>query len=114
VAPLWRDIRKSLMSIIVFILLGLAVCGFTHGLFNGTRIAVMVDLCTGVIGAVIAGSLFNHIAVTGAARLNITSALVAALTGAVVLLAACHAMFRETRSTRIPASIPRTKRRWLF
>jgi uncharacterized membrane protein YeaQ/YmgE (transglycosylase-associated protein family) len=88
--------RMSLMSIIVFILLGLAVCGFTHGLFNSTRIAVRLDLCMGVIGAVIAGSLFNHIAATSAARLHPTSALVAALTGAVVLPAACHAMFRET------------------
>jgi uncharacterized membrane protein YeaQ/YmgE (transglycosylase-associated protein family) len=96
VCPLPRDIRKSLMSIIVFILLGLAVCGFTHGLFNSTRIGVTADLCMRVIGAIIAGSLFNHIAAAGAARLNPTSALVAALTGAVVLPAACHAMFRET------------------
>ena len=85
------------MSCIVFILLGLAVCGFTYGLFNCTRIAVMVDLCMGVIGAVIAGSLFNHIAATGAARLNTTSALVAALTGAVLLIAACHAVFRASK-----------------
>ena len=96
-SPLSRDTRKNVVSAIVFILLGLAVCGFTHALFNSTRILFMVDLCMGVIGAVIAGSLFNHIAATGAARLNITSALVAALTGAVVLLAACHALFRASK-----------------
>jgi len=50
----------------------------------------------GIIGAIIAGWLFNHIAAAAAARLNPTNALVAALTGAVMLPAACHAMFRET------------------
>jgi uncharacterized membrane protein YeaQ/YmgE (transglycosylase-associated protein family) len=104
------------MSIIVFILLGLAVCGFTHGLLDSTRIAAMVDLCMGVIGAVIAGALFNHIAATGAARLNTTSALVAALTGAVVLLAACHAMFRASKwrsaSAPRPESTVRTATPW--
>ena len=54
-SPLSRDTRKNLVSVIVFILLGLAVCGFTHALFNSTRILFMVDLCMGVIGAVIAG-----------------------------------------------------------
>jgi len=39
----------------------------------------------GIIGAIIAGWLFNHIAAAAAARLNPTNALVAALTGAVML-----------------------------
>lgn len=96
--PLPRAVRKRLMSIVVFILLGVAVCGFTHGLFNinSTRISVTADLCMGIIGAIIAGWLFNHIAAAAAARLNPTNALVAAITGAVMLPAACHAMFRET------------------
>jgi uncharacterized membrane protein YeaQ/YmgE (transglycosylase-associated protein family) len=58
----------------------------------------------GVIGAVIAGLLFNHIAATGAAQLNIASALIAALTGAAVLLATCHA-FRDTRYRRRDTAI---------
>ena len=55
------------MSCIVFILLGLAVCGFTH-------------------------ALFNHIGATGAAVVSITDAFVAAVTGAIGLLAARQQM----------------------
>ena len=90
------------MSCIVFILLGLAVCGFTHALFNSSRIAVIVDLGVAVIGAVTAGALFNHIAATGAAVVSITDAFVAAVTGAVGLLAAYHATLRQAtlRCTR--------------
>ena len=87
----------DLMSFIVFILLGLAVCAFTHAVFNRRPSAVIVNLGVGVMGAVTAGSLFNHVAATGAARLSITDALVAAITGAVVLLAACHATLRWMR-----------------
>jgi hypothetical protein len=85
------------MSFIVFILLGLAVCGFTHALFNTSRIAVIVNLGMAVIGAVTAGALFNHIAATGAAVSSITDALVAAVTGAVGLPAAYHATLRCMR-----------------
>jgi hypothetical protein len=92
------------MSFIVFILLGLAVCGFTHALFNTTRRAVMVDLGVAVIGAVMAGALLNHIAATGAGVLGITDALVAAGTGAVGLVAASHATLRCTRYSRHRAS----------
>ena len=88
------------MSLIVFILLGLAVCGFTHALFNRRPSAVMVNLGVSVMGAVMAGSLFNHVAATGARVLSITDALVAAVTGAVVLLAAFHATLRWTRYRR--------------
>jgi len=95
---------RDLMSFIVFILLGLAVCGFTHALFNMTRRTVMVDLGVAVIGAVMAGALFKHIAATGAAVSNITDALVAAVTGAVVLIAAYHAALRCKRYRRRHAS----------
>lgn len=85
------------MSFIVFILLGLAVYGFTHALFNTPRMAVMVDLAVAVIGAVLAGALFNHIAATGAVVWSISDALVAAVTGAIGLLATYHATLRRTR-----------------
>jgi hypothetical protein len=103
---LWKRVStlarhpQDLMSFIVFILLGLAVCGFTHALFNTARMAVMVDLGVAVIGAMMAGALFNHIAATRAAVLSITDALVAAVTGAVGLLAAYHATLRCTRYRR--------------
>jgi len=54
----------------------------------------MVNIGVGVVGAVMAGSLFNHVAATGAAVLSISDALVAAVTGAVVLLAGYHATLR--------------------
>lgn len=91
-----RATSADRMSFVIFILLGLAVCGFTHALFNTSRMAVMVDLGVAVIGAVMAGALFNHIAATGAAVLSITDALVAAVAGAVGLLAAYHAALRCT------------------
>jgi hypothetical protein len=78
------------MSIVVFIFLGLIADP-----------GVMLYFGWDVIGAVIAGSLFNHIAATGLAGLTIASALVA-LTAVAALLAASHAMFRDTRYRRDP------------
>jgi len=91
---------QDLMSFIVFILLGLAVCAFTHAVFSRRPSAVIVNLGVGVMGAVMAGSGFNHVAATGAAVLSITDALVAAITGAIVLLAAYHATLRWTQYRR--------------
>lgn len=87
------------MSIVVFVLLGLAVCGFSHELLSRSGIGITVDLCLGVIGAVAAGSFFNRIVETSAGR-NVTCALVVALTGAVVLLAVYHFTVHETRYRR--------------
>jgi len=92
------------MSIVVFILLGLIAGYVALGLFKSTGKGVVADFGLGVIGAVIAGSLFNHIAATGAAELNIASALVAALTGAAVLLATSHT-FRDTHYRRRDTAI---------
>jgi uncharacterized membrane protein YeaQ/YmgE (transglycosylase-associated protein family) len=87
------------MSIIVFIFLGLIAGYIARGLFKSTGKGMMLDLGLGVAGAVIVGSLFSHIAATGAARLNSATALVAALTGAAALLATFHGL-RDTRSRR--------------
>ena len=87
------------MSIVVFILLGLIAGYVALGLFKSTGKGVVLDFGLGVIGAVIAGLLFSHTAATGAAELNIASALVTALTGAAVLLATPHAI-RDTRYSR--------------
>ena len=80
------------MCIVVFILLGLIAGYVALGLFKSTGQGGALDIGLGVIGAVIAGLLFNHVAATGAGELNIASALVAALTGAAVLLATSHAL----------------------
>ena len=79
------------MSTIVFVLLGIAACGFTRGLFNSTPGGVLLDLCLGAIGAVAAGSLFNYYIGASSAKLYIASGLVA-ISGAALLLAAYHAV----------------------
>jgi uncharacterized membrane protein YeaQ/YmgE (transglycosylase-associated protein family) len=76
----------------VFILLGLIAGYVALGLFKSAGKAVVFDFGLGVIGAMIAGSLFNHFAARTAAGVDVASGLVAALTGAVVLLAGCHIM----------------------
>lgn len=78
------------MSILIFVLIGFAACGFTRGLFNSTLGGLLLDLCLGVIGAVSAGSLFNYYVGVRIAQLYIASGLIA-ISGAALLLAACHA-----------------------
>ena len=78
------------MSTVVFVLIGMAACGFTRGLFNTTLSGFLLDLCLGVIGAVAAGSLFNYYIGVKIAQLYIASGLIA-ISGAALLLAACHA-----------------------
>lgn len=80
------------MFILVFILLGLVAGYVAVGLFKSTGKGIVLDFGLGVIGAVIAGALFSHIAAPGAAGLNTASALVAALTGAAALLATFHGL----------------------
>lgn len=79
------------MSTVVFVLIGIAVCGLSRRLFNSTLGGFVRDLCLGVIGAVAAGSLFNHYIGVSIAQLYIASGLVA-ISGAALLLAAYHAV----------------------
>ena len=83
------------MSIIVFILLGVATCAFSCKLFNNAGAGITVDLCLGVIGAVIAGLVFNKFGTTDAAGL-----ITVGIAGATVPLAAYHAGVGEPRSRR--------------
>ncbi len=76
------DIGRCLMSIIVFILLGVAACTFSRKLLNSTGVGVTVDVCLGVIGAVIAGLLFKEIGTTDASGL-----IMVGIAGATVPLA---------------------------
>ena len=84
------------MSITVFILLGLISGYVALGLFKSTGKDAVLDFGLCVLGAVIAGSFFSHTAATDAAGLSVANALVAALTGAAVPLAASHA-FHDMR-----------------
>jgi uncharacterized membrane protein YeaQ/YmgE (transglycosylase-associated protein family) len=79
------------MSTALFILIGIAACGFTRGLFNSTLGGLLLDLSLGVIGAVAAGSLFNFYVGVEIAQLYVASGLVA-ISGAALLLAAYHAV----------------------
>jgi uncharacterized membrane protein YeaQ/YmgE (transglycosylase-associated protein family) len=87
------------VPIIVCIFLGLIAGYIAHGVSKSTGKGVVLDLVLGVAGAVIAGSLFTHIAATGSAGFNTASALVAALAGAAALLATFHGL-RDTRYRR--------------
>jgi uncharacterized membrane protein YeaQ/YmgE (transglycosylase-associated protein family) len=78
------------MSTIVFVLIGIAACGFTRRLCDSTLGGAGLDLCVGVIGAVAAGSLFNYYTGASIIQLYVASGLVA-ITGAALLLAAYHA-----------------------
>jgi uncharacterized membrane protein YeaQ/YmgE (transglycosylase-associated protein family) len=80
------------VPIIVFIILGLIAGYVARGLFKSTGKGVVLDLGLGVAGAVLVGSLFDHIAATGTAGLDTATALVAALTGAAALLATFHGL----------------------
>jgi uncharacterized membrane protein YeaQ/YmgE (transglycosylase-associated protein family) len=78
--------------IVVFIFLGLIAGDVAVGLFKSTGKGVVWDLGLGVVGSVLVGWLFSHIAATGAAGLNTAIALVTALTGAAALLATFHGL----------------------
>ena len=78
------------MSTVVFVMIGLAACGFTRGAFNSTLHGLLLDLCLGVIGALAAGLLFNYCVGAATVQLYVASGLVA-IAGAAALLAAYHA-----------------------
>jgi len=85
--------------IVVFIFLGLIAGYGALGLFKSTGKGFVFDCGLGVIGAVVVGSLLEHIAATGTAGLNAATALAAALAGAAALLATFHGL-RDMRYRR--------------
>ena len=93
------------MSIVVFILLGLTAGYVALGIFKSTGKDVVLDFALGVTGAAIAGSTFSHFAARSAAGVDVASALVAALTGPVVLLAACHTILDRKDGVRRRVSV---------
>lgn len=82
----------GVMSIIVFILLGVAAFCFSHRLFNSTGVGAIVGLCLGVTGAVIAGVLCSRLGARDAAVLTIVG-----ISGATLPLAVYRTGFREPR-----------------
>ena len=87
------------MVIVVFILLGLIAGYVARGLFTSVKTSVVFDFGLSIIGAVVAGSLFNSITAKGTAGLDAAPELVAALTGAAASLATFHGL-RDARYRR--------------
>jgi uncharacterized membrane protein YeaQ/YmgE (transglycosylase-associated protein family) len=82
------------MSFIAWILLGL-VSGFTASkIVNRTGEGVVLDIVLGVVGALVGGFLFALIGARGVTGFNLWSLLVSVI-GAVVVLAAYHAITRR-------------------
>ncbi len=82
------------MSLIAWIVLGL-IAGFVASkLVSGHGEGFVVDVALGVVGAIVGGFLFNQFGSAGVTGFNLYSMFVA-LVGAVLVLAAYHAMFRR-------------------
>ncbi len=82
------------MSFIAWILLGLASGFIASKIVNRTGEGVVLDIVLGVVGALVGGFLFALIGARGVTGFNLWSLLVSVI-GAVVVLAAYHAVTRR-------------------
>jgi uncharacterized membrane protein YeaQ/YmgE (transglycosylase-associated protein family) len=82
------------MSILAWIVLGLLAGFIGSKIVNKSGEGVFLDIILGVVGAVVGGFLFNLVGATGVTGLNLWSLLVSVI-GAVVVLAAYHALSRR-------------------
>jgi uncharacterized membrane protein YeaQ/YmgE (transglycosylase-associated protein family) len=81
------------MSYIAWIILGL-IAGFIGSkLVNKRGEGLILDICLGVVGAIVGGWLFRTFGASGVTGLNLYSLLVAVV-GAVVVLLVYHALRR--------------------
>jgi uncharacterized membrane protein YeaQ/YmgE (transglycosylase-associated protein family) len=84
------------MSLLAWVFLGL-IAGFIAGkIVNRTGQGFVLDIVLGIVGAVIGGSLFTTLGMSGVTGFNLYSLLVAVM-GAAILLAAYHAVSRSAR-----------------
>ena len=79
------------MSIIAWIVLGLASGFIASKIVSGAGSGILMDLVLGVLGAVLGGVLFRFLGEPGVTGFNLWSALVST-TGAVLVLLAYHAL----------------------
>jgi uncharacterized membrane protein YeaQ/YmgE (transglycosylase-associated protein family) len=83
------------MSIVAWVVLGL-IAGFIGSkLVNKRGEGFVLDIVLGVVGAVVGGSVFNTLGMSGVTGLNLYSLLVAVV-GAVVVLVVFHVLFRRS------------------
>jgi uncharacterized membrane protein YeaQ/YmgE (transglycosylase-associated protein family) len=79
------------MSIIAWIVFGLIAGFIASKIVNKTGEGALLDIVLGVVGAVVGGFVFNLLGASGVSGFNIWS-MVVAIVGAVILLAAYHAI----------------------
>jgi uncharacterized membrane protein YeaQ/YmgE (transglycosylase-associated protein family) len=80
------------MSIIAWIILGLAAGFIASKIVNHTGEGVFLDIVLGIVGAVVGGYIFNAMGSIGVTGFNVYS-LVVSVIGAVVVLFLYHALF---------------------
>jgi uncharacterized membrane protein YeaQ/YmgE (transglycosylase-associated protein family) len=85
--------KEVVMSLIVWIVLGLVSGYVASKIVNKTGEGFFLDIALGVIGAIIGGWLFGMFGRAGVSGLNLYSFFVAII-GAVALLVAYHAIRR--------------------
>ena len=86
-----------MMSMVVWVLLGLGLGLITRKIIRTTGEGTVVDILLGVVGAIFGGWLFDLFGGTGVTGIDIGSiySACAAVVGATVLLALYHVFFRR-------------------
>jgi uncharacterized membrane protein YeaQ/YmgE (transglycosylase-associated protein family) len=86
--------RRTDMSILAWIVLGLLGGFIGSKLVNKTGEGVLLDIVLGIVGAVVGGFVFNAFGHAGVTGLNLYSLFVAVV-GSVLFLVIYHAIFRR-------------------
>ena len=84
------------MSILAWIVLGLAAGFLGSKLVNKTGEGVLLDIILGIVGAVVGGYVFSMFGAHGVTGLNIYS-LVVAVVGSILILVIYHAIRGSSR-----------------
>jgi uncharacterized membrane protein YeaQ/YmgE (transglycosylase-associated protein family) len=82
------------MSVLAWIVLGLAAGFLASKIVHNTGEGTVVDILLGIFGAIVGGWLFNFFGAAGVTGLNIYSFFVAVV-GASIVLFLYHASFRS-------------------
>jgi len=85
--------RKAIMSLLAWIILGLIAGFLASKIVNNTGQGAILDIVLGIVGAVIGGWLFTTFGMVGLTGFNLYSVFVS-MVGAVVLLVVYHAVSR--------------------
>ena len=84
------------MSLLAWIVLGVAAGFIGSKIVNKTGEGILLDLVLGIVGAVAGGWLFNQFGMAGVTGFNLYSLLVA-VAGAVIVLLIYHALMGRRR-----------------